>query len=191
MRFRFVSWLSILAILFAIFLTSCSRDPQARKQKYFASGQRYFEKGKYGEAAIEFLNAVKIDPKFAEGHHQLAESYLRLQKPEGAFPELVRTLELQPENYAVRIELGESVRPQPQPFRSSGPDQPPAEAAGEQSGGSCGEFESPGCTRERRWRPHRDANYDRSRPRPLAVLSKPRDLAGQQQSAGRGRSQLA
>src|SRR3984957_5704975 len=105
MRFRFVSWLSGSLLLLALLLTSCSRDPQVRKQRYFESGQRYFEKGKYGEAAVEFLNAVKIDPTCAEAHHQLAESYLRLQKPEGAFPELGRTLELQPQNYGVRIEL--------------------------------------------------------------------------------------
>jgi Flp pilus assembly protein TadD len=105
MRFRSTFWLAGSALLLTILLSSCSSDPLARKRKYFQSGERYFEKGKYGEAAIEFINAIKIDPNYAEAHRQLAESYLRLQKAEGAFQELGRTLQLEPENYAVRIEL--------------------------------------------------------------------------------------
>jgi tetratricopeptide (TPR) repeat protein len=89
----------------ATLFSACSRDPNVRKQKYFQSGQRYFEKGKYREAVIEFVNAIKIDPRFAEAHHQLAETYLRLQQGQGAYQELTRTVELQPENYQARIEL--------------------------------------------------------------------------------------
>jgi len=90
----------------SVFLfSSCWRDPNLRKQKYFQSGQHYFEQGKYPEASIEFVNAIKIDPRFAEAHHQLAETYLRLQQGQRAAQELARTVELQPENYQVRIEL--------------------------------------------------------------------------------------
>jgi len=96
----------ILALtLIAVFFSGCSRDPNVRKQKYFQSGQQYFEKGKYREAAIEFVNAIKIDPRFAEAHHQLAETYLKLQQAQGAYQELTRTIELQPENYQARVEL--------------------------------------------------------------------------------------
>ena len=105
MRFRCAFWLAGSALSLALLLSSCSSNPQARRQKYFQSGQRYFDRGKYSEAAIEFLNAAKIDPNFAEAHHQLAESYLRLQKPELAFPELGRTIQLDPQNYGTRIEL--------------------------------------------------------------------------------------
>ena len=105
MRLRISSWLIGFPLLLLFLLSSCSGDPRARKQKYFQNGQRYFEKGKYSEAAIEFMNAIKVDPNYADAHHQLAESYLRLQKPDGAFQELGRTLQLQPENYPTRIEL--------------------------------------------------------------------------------------
>jgi len=40
----------------AAFLVGCSRDPNVRKQKYFESGERYFEKGKYREAVIQYRN---------------------------------------------------------------------------------------------------------------------------------------
>ena len=95
----------IISLALVAELLSCSRDPNTRKQKYFQSGQRYFEKSKYQEAAVEFINAVKIDPNYAEAHYQLAETYLKLQKPDVAFQELARTLELQPQNYPARIEL--------------------------------------------------------------------------------------
>src|ERR1700722_20941543 len=87
------------AILVPLLCTECTRTSEERKQKYFQSGQRYFETGKYGEARIEFVNAVKIDSNYAEAHHQLAKTYLRLKKPEGAVQEMERTTRLQPHNY--------------------------------------------------------------------------------------------
>ena len=101
-RRRLVLSFSVAACLL---FCSCSRDPNARKQKYFYAGQQYFEKGKYPEAAIDFVNAIQIDPSYAEAHHQLAETYLKLQKPQGAYQELARTIDLQPENYRARLEL--------------------------------------------------------------------------------------
>jgi tetratricopeptide (TPR) repeat protein len=99
-------WRPLLALsVIAVLLSACSLDPNVRKQKYFQSGQRYFEKGKYSEAAIEFSNAIKIDSGYADAHYQLAESYLRLQQRDRAYQELTRTLELRPDNYRARIEL--------------------------------------------------------------------------------------
>ncbi|MCU1295790.1 MAG: Tetratricopeptide 1 repeat-containing protein [Acidobacteriaceae bacterium] len=104
---RYLSALRLIAILLAIttLFTGCSRDPSVRKQKYFESGQRYFEKGKYREAAIQFGNAVQVDSRFAEAHYQLAQTYLKLQDPMHAYQELTRTLELQPENYKAQIDI--------------------------------------------------------------------------------------
>ena len=105
MRLRCTLQFVSCAVLLPVFFSACSGNPQARKQKYFLSGQHYFENGKYAEAAIEFVNAVKVDPNYTEAHHQLAETYLRLQKPEGALRELGRTTQLQPDDYEARIEL--------------------------------------------------------------------------------------
>jgi tetratricopeptide (TPR) repeat protein len=94
----------ILAVM-ALCLVGCTRDPNARKQKYFQSGQRFFEKGKYPEAAIQFNNAIQIDPTFAEAHYQLALSYLKLQQLSRAYQELNRTVELDPKNYKAQVDL--------------------------------------------------------------------------------------
>src|ERR1700691_56501 len=93
-----------LALIVACF-SSCSRDPSARKEKYYRSGQSYFEKGQYSEAEIEFVNAIKIDPNYAQAHHRLAESFLKLQRADGAVEEFARTVQLQPQNYEARLEL--------------------------------------------------------------------------------------
>ena len=97
--------LIITLTLIAALLPSCSRDPNVRKQKFFESGQHYAEQGKYKEAVVEFTNAIKIDPAYAEAHLQLAEVYLQLHEGDRAFRELARTIELQPENYRAQLEL--------------------------------------------------------------------------------------
>src|SRR5581483_416100 len=88
----------LLLILAAGFLVGCSRDPNVRKQKYLESGERYFKKGKYREAAIQFGNAVQVDPRFAEAHYRLAQAQMKLQNWYPAFQELDRTVQLNPQH---------------------------------------------------------------------------------------------
>ena len=99
----------LVLLTFSVMLISfvaCSRDPNARKQRYFESGNRYFAEGKYHEAAIEFLNAVKIDPQFAKAHYLLAKTSIRLGAWPDAYRELQRTVEIDPGNVDAQIELG-------------------------------------------------------------------------------------
>ena len=95
--------LFVCSLLAAI--TACSRDPNARKQKYFDSGEKYFSEGKYREAVIQYSNATQIDPRFAAGHAQLAQAYLKLGDTQRAYNELSRTLELTPDDYRAHLDL--------------------------------------------------------------------------------------
>ena len=97
--------LTFILTLIVALLSACSRDPGIRKQKFFESGQRYVEQGKYKEAVVEFSNAIRLDPNYAEAHLQLADAYLQLHDGDRAFRELARTVELQPENYRAQLEL--------------------------------------------------------------------------------------
>ncbi len=97
--------LTFVLATIAFFLAACSRDPNVRKQKYFASGQHYLEQGKFSEAAIEFHNALKVDPAYADAHYQLGMSYVKTQQWARANQELARAVELQPQNYSARFEL--------------------------------------------------------------------------------------
>ena len=83
----------------------CSRDPNVRKQEYFESGNHYYQQGKYREAVIEFLNAIKLDPNFAKAHCQLAETYIRLQAWSDAYRELHGTIEVDPTDVKAQLEL--------------------------------------------------------------------------------------
>ena len=98
---RLVLVVGTISLLFS----ACHRDPNVRKQKFFKSGQDYFEQGKYREAAIQFQNATQIDPHFAAAHYSLAQSYLKLQQWPGAYAELARTIDIEPNNFSARLEL--------------------------------------------------------------------------------------
>jgi tetratricopeptide (TPR) repeat protein len=87
-------------------VAGCHRDPNVRKQKYLESGKRYSAEGKYREAAIQYLNALKVDKSFADAHFELAQTYVHLGQLNAAYGELVRTVNLQPTNYKARIDLG-------------------------------------------------------------------------------------
>ena len=107
--------LTLLLALIAALFAACSRDPNVRKQKYFESGQSYFEKGKFEEAAIEFRNAVAVDPTYAAAHDQLGMTYLKtpaVVTGKSGYSH-VRS-ELQPENYPARIELGQTADSPPE-----------------------------------------------------------------------------
>ena len=98
---RLALMLGTITLLFS----ACHRDPNVRKQKFFKSGQEYFQQEKYREAAIQFQNATQIDPHFAEAHYQLAQSYLKLQQWPAAYQELTRTVDIQPNNFPAHLEL--------------------------------------------------------------------------------------
>ncbi|MFZ0815105.1 MAG: tetratricopeptide repeat protein [Candidatus Sulfotelmatobacter sp.] len=97
--------LFLVGFLVSAMFTACSRDPNVRKQKYLESGDRYFEKGKYAEAAIQYSNAIQLDSRFAQAHYQLGEAYLKQGDRTRAFQELSRTVELDPNNYRAHIDL--------------------------------------------------------------------------------------
>ncbi len=102
---RFWSGL-LLAALSLTALGACTRDPNVRKQKYLESGNRYFDQEKYREAAIQYLNAIQVDPRFVDAHYQLAQAYLRLGVWSGAASELLRTVDIQPEHWKAQIDIG-------------------------------------------------------------------------------------
>jgi tetratricopeptide (TPR) repeat protein len=63
----------ILAVLCATLSVACNQDPTIRKQKFYTRGVELLNKGKVREASLEFLNALKLDPQFAEAANVLAE----------------------------------------------------------------------------------------------------------------------
>jgi tetratricopeptide (TPR) repeat protein len=97
--------LLLVGFFIAALLTGCTRDPNVRKQKFLESGNRYRDQGKFREAAIQYLNAVQLDPRFTEAHYQLGETCLKLKNDNCAAEHLSRTVDLDPDNYPAQVDL--------------------------------------------------------------------------------------
>ena len=98
---------AILALSLALGLTTgCHRDPNKEKQRYLESGKRYADQGKYKEATIQFANALKVDRNFAAAHYELSKVLFKQGSMMTAYGELMRTIDLQPNNVQARIDLG-------------------------------------------------------------------------------------
>ena len=111
---------AVLAVSLALGLTvGCHRDPNKEKQGYLESGKRYADQGKLMEARIQFTNAVKIDRNFAEAHYQLSKVFMKQGSVMPAYGELMRTVDLQPNNIPARIDLGNMLVAGKQPDRAT------------------------------------------------------------------------
>jgi len=87
-------------------LSACTGNPEARKQRFALSGDRYFAEGKYLEASLEYQNAVQIDARFGPARKRLADCYARLNQPTRALAEYVRAADLLPDDEAVQMTAG-------------------------------------------------------------------------------------
>ena len=98
----------LLGVVLAACISGCSRDPNVKKQKYLASGKKYFEDKKYREAGIQFSNALQVDPKFADAHYELARTYMHMDPPavQAAIMELQRTVALKPDHLKAQLDIG-------------------------------------------------------------------------------------
>ncbi|MGC2333915.1 MAG: tetratricopeptide repeat protein, partial [Candidatus Acidiferrales bacterium] len=95
-----------IAVFVALLLGACSRDPQKAKLKYFAEGQKYMKKGQYGDASIEFRNALRLDPRFVDAYYQLAQADLAQRDWQGAYASLEKTIALDPGHLDARLDRG-------------------------------------------------------------------------------------
>lgn len=90
----------------ALLLGGCAGDPQKAKVKYLASGQKYMKKGQYASAAIEYRNALKLDPRYTDAYYQLAQAALAQHDWQGAYGSLAKAIELDPNRLDARLDRG-------------------------------------------------------------------------------------
>jgi tetratricopeptide (TPR) repeat protein len=107
LSFRLVTTVSLIALT----LASCARDPNVAKKKYLDSGNRYMDRGRLKEAAIQYQNAVKIDPKYGPAHYKLAKVYMAVKPPQigAAIEQFRRAKELLKGNQAYQEEYKDSM----------------------------------------------------------------------------------
>lgn len=93
----------MLAAMIPLLMSACARNPEKAKLNYLDKGKAYMKKGAYSSAAIEFRNALKIDPKYAEAYYQLAQADMGLRDGKGAFEALSSAIEIDPNRVDARL----------------------------------------------------------------------------------------
>jgi tetratricopeptide (TPR) repeat protein len=91
---RTIHLLAVAAALLT--LVSCSRDPNVVKRRYLESGNRYFDRGKYKEAAIMYADALQKDRLWGPAHYKLGLTFIKTGNLAGAVSELRRAIERLP-----------------------------------------------------------------------------------------------
>src|SRR5690348_10272908 len=94
----------ICCLLFAVLeiSTGC-----AGAKDYLQRGRKALDAGKYDEAAINFRNALKKDPKLAEAYYRLGLAQLRLGNTREAFQALGSAASLMPTDHQVQLAFAE------------------------------------------------------------------------------------
>jgi tetratricopeptide (TPR) repeat protein len=96
--------LIVAALLMVLGLTACSRDPQVVKKRYYDSGNKYFEKGRYKEAQIQYRNALKRDQRYGPAHYKLGLTALQMKDIGTAVGAFRRAIELLPKDSPERAD---------------------------------------------------------------------------------------
>jgi tetratricopeptide (TPR) repeat protein len=93
-----------LVLTILVGLVSCSRDPAVVKKRYFESGNKYFDNGRYREASIQYRNALKQDQKYGQAHYKLALTALKTNDLNGAVNSFRRALNTLPPDSPDRVD---------------------------------------------------------------------------------------
>jgi tetratricopeptide (TPR) repeat protein len=105
--------LILITLVALLALASCKSNPEVAQKRYVESGDKYFNKGRYKEAAIQYRNAIRINPKYGLAHYKLALTALKMDPPDwaGAVNALRRASQVinpdQPEHWDAVVKLSE------------------------------------------------------------------------------------
>lgn len=94
-----------VALCFAVFMVSgCSRE--AKVARHLARGGQYFQGEKYREAAIEYMNVLKVEPMNAAAIRGMGLSLYEMGEVRAAVPCLLKAEEMDPNDGEVRLKMG-------------------------------------------------------------------------------------
>lgn len=87
----------------ALLLAGACSDPAAEKVVRYENGRVLAADGKYRDAIIEFRNALKAEPNYAEAHLAIASAYERVDDSVNAYRSYQRAADLLPDRADVQI----------------------------------------------------------------------------------------
>jgi len=97
---------SAFAILLSATLGAACAATGDQARRYAARGDQYVAAGRFDAAVIEYRNALKQQPRWADVHLKLADSYVALDKAEEAYREYASAIELLPGNTRSYLGMG-------------------------------------------------------------------------------------
>ncbi|MBN2687572.1 MAG: tetratricopeptide repeat protein [Deltaproteobacteria bacterium] len=100
---RFIT--SFVVFILAIALVACGSS-DSKKAKFYEKGMELYAKGEYGKAAINFGNAAKIDPQFADAYAMMGQSLMKRMQFKQAFGALTKAVELKADLWDAHVALG-------------------------------------------------------------------------------------
>jgi tetratricopeptide (TPR) repeat protein len=109
---RFVA-AAIGAIAVSLLLVSCAGNPQKARLKYLQKGDAYMKQKQYASAAIEYRNALKVDPRYTDAYFALAKADLAQGDPQGSFQALTQAISVDPNREDIRIARAELLSSSP------------------------------------------------------------------------------
>lgn len=98
---RYITAVCILLAMVAV-VSGCSKSPEEKKKDYLESAQKYLDKGKNAEAAIQYQNALQITPDDVKTLVSLGEVQLKLNRPQEAYAAFSRAAQADPKNVKAR-----------------------------------------------------------------------------------------
>jgi Tfp pilus assembly protein PilF len=94
-------------IILAIFLVVSGCSKEAKLERHWKKAEQYLAENKAKEAALEYRNVIKLEPKHAKAHYKLGLAYLRMGMFRDAYVEISKTVELDPGLLDARNHLGQ------------------------------------------------------------------------------------
>ena len=86
---------------------SCRRAPQQSYAGMMEGGRRYLDSKDYVKAIIQFKNAVRAEPRNAEGYYRLGLACVATGNMLEAVPALVKAAEIDPKHAGAQLKLAE------------------------------------------------------------------------------------
>src|SRR6266850_6989430 len=97
---------SVLLLGALVAITGCARSPEATKALHLSRADGYFERQRYPEAIIEYMNVLRIEPGNAHAITRAGIAHFETGQLGIALPFLLKARELDPANLDARHRLG-------------------------------------------------------------------------------------
>src|SRR6266568_4445284 len=94
-----------LTAILALLLVNCSCTSEMKKSRYLAQAKKYFKGGEYGQAKIEYLKVLRVDPNNAVAYARCGAMWANEVVPLRAGAFLLKARELASKDLDNRYKL--------------------------------------------------------------------------------------